>query len=141
MDMLGDEPALTISDEDWRIYSRHDSSAPQYIGSEAVIENSSVTEGCVIEGIVKNSVIGNGVKIGRGAVVCDSVVFDNVTISDRAIINYSIIASKASIGEDSVIGVEREVAEGLCVIGEGVEIKNSSLVGDNKIINGVWEVK
>ena len=36
MDMLGDEPILQLNDEEWRIYSRHEPHAPQFIGATAV---------------------------------------------------------------------------------------------------------
>ena len=48
MDMLGSDPALKLNDEKWRIYARHFARAPQYVGGNGVVENSSVTEGCKI---------------------------------------------------------------------------------------------
>ena len=135
MDILGEAPSLELSDDGWRIYSRHENSAPQYIGESAVIENSSVTSGCEIFGAVRNSVLGNGVKIGRGAVVCDSVIFENVSIGEGAIVNYSIIDAGVDIGCESVVGVNKEVSAGICVIGRGVKIKENSLIGDNVIIS------
>ena len=134
MDILGESPELILSDEEWRIYSRHENSAPQYIGSSAVIENSSVTSGCEIMGIVRNSVLGNGVKIEKDAVVSDSVIFENVTIGAGAIVKYSIIDANVEIGDESVIGVQKDFAEGICVISRGVKIRKNTLIGDNKII-------
>ena len=49
MDLLGENPVLNINDEDWRIYSRHESRAPQYVADGAKIENSSITEGCLVK--------------------------------------------------------------------------------------------
>ena len=135
MDILGDSPELALSDEEWRIYSRHENSAPQYIGKDAVIENSSLTSGCEINGVVRNSVLGNGVRIERDAVVCDSVIFENVTIGKGAIVNYSIIDANVEIGDNSVVGLQKDVAEGVCVISRGVRISKNSFVGDNRIVN------
>ena len=139
MDLLGEAPSLDLGDDGWRIYSRHESSAPQYVGEKATVENSSVTEGCELHGIIRNSVLGNGVRVEKGAVVCDSVIFDNVTIKERAIVNYAIVDSNVTIGEDAIIGVEKSASDGICVIGEGVNIKCNTLVGDNKIISSDGE--
>ena len=66
MDMLGDSPALQLGDDRWRIYSRHDARAPHYVAAGAVVENSSITEGCEIRGTVRGSVLGAGVKVMAG---------------------------------------------------------------------------
>ena len=135
MDILGEDPPLTLNDESWRIYSSHSPYSPQYIGSEAVIENSSVTEGCEIYGTVINSVIGSGVKIKRGASVVDSVIFDGVTIDEGAHINYSILDSNVKVGKNAVIGVSKDEALGITVIGTGVNIADGERIEDNKMIS------
>ena len=101
-----------------------------------MIENSSVTSGCDIRGVVRNSVLGNGVKIERGAVVCDSVIFENVTVGAGAIVNYAMIDADVEIGDESVIGVQKDISSGICVISRGVKIRKNSFIGDNQIING-----
>ena len=133
MDLLGDDPTLDLADEGWRIYSRHESSAPQYVGEDAVIENSSITEGCQIYGTVKNSILGNGVKVARGAVVCDSVILDNVVIREGATVNYSIIDSDCDIGAGSAVGTERSCAKEIYVMGSKEKLEENSVVGDSKV--------
>lgn len=139
MDLLGEDPALVLNDESWRIYSRHEPYAPQYVGADAVIENSSITEGCDIYGTVTNSVIGSGVKIGKGAVVSDSVIFDNVVIGDGAQINYSILDSKVVIGKNAAVGKERLSASGITVIGSGVIVAENGNIADNEMISDTKE--
>ncbi|MBE6530788.1 MAG: glucose-1-phosphate adenylyltransferase [Ruminococcaceae bacterium] len=134
MDLLGEEPVLKLSDEDWRIYSRHEPYAPQYIGEDAVIENSSVTEGCEIEGTLKNSVIGPGVKIAKGAVVEDSVIFDNVTIGEGSTISCSIIDSGVQIGKKVSVGAAKDNAKGVAVVGAGVVVGDGEVIADNEMI-------
>ena len=84
MDLLGENPVLSLSEESWRIYSRHTAQPPQYVSKEAVVENASVTAGCEIYGTVRNSVLGAGVYVGKGAVVEDSVVMNGARIEDGA---------------------------------------------------------
>ena len=135
MDLLGEEPALDIRDESWRIYSRHSAHAPQFVGQNATVENSSVTQGCEIEGCVRNSVLGSGVKVGRGAVVCDCVIFDDVVIEAGATVQYAILDSGVSIGAGAKIGAEREKATGITVLGADVKIPAKTVIADNEMIS------
>ena len=134
MDLLGSNPALNLSSEDWRIYSRHTATAPQYVGRNAVIENSSITEGCEIYGTVRNSVLGTGVKVLEGAVVEDSVIFDDVIIGENAKISYSIIDSNVTVGASSSIGKPKDEAKGITVIGTKIDVPFGTELADAKMI-------
>ena len=134
MDLLGAHPALNLTDESWRIYSRHSASTPQYVGENAVIENSSITEGCEIYGTVRNSVLGTGVKVLAGAIVEDAVIFDDVIIGENAKISYSIIDSNVTVGASSIVGKPKAEAKGITVIGTNVDIPVGSTLADAKMI-------
>ncbi len=128
MDLIGDEPKFDIYDPFWKIYSRNMGVQPQYVGENAKIANSLVSGGTVVEGTVVNSVIGSGVKIGKGAVVKDSVIFSNVVVADGAQINYSIIDENVKIDELAVIGNEMSNTAKIAVVGRGCHIKASKVV-------------
>ena len=115
MDLLGDRPMLDLTDESWRIYARHSAETPQYIGPDAVVENSSVTEGCNILGTVINSVLASNVVVEKGAVVKDSVIMDNVRICEGAVVNYSIVDEHSVIEKDAKVGEERAEGAEICV--------------------------
>ena len=134
MDLLGTHPALNLADESWRIYSRHSASAPQYVGEKAVIENSSITEGCEIYGTVRNSVLGTGVKVLAGAVVEDSVIFDDVIIGENAKISYSIIDSNVTVGASAMVGKPKAEAKGITVIGTNIDVPVGTTLADAKMI-------
>ena len=134
MDLLGEHPELNLDDESWRIFARHYADAPQYVGPMASVVNSSITEGCEIEGEVINCVLGTGVKIERGALVKDSVLMDNVTVGAGAEITYSIIAPEVKVGGGARLGAPREVAAGVTVIGEGVTVPAGCVIRDNEMI-------
>jgi glucose-1-phosphate adenylyltransferase len=134
MDLLGAQPALNLTDESWRIYSRHSASTPQYVGENAVIENSSITEGCEIYGTVRNSVLGTGVKVLAGAIVEDAVIFDDVIIGENAKISYSIIDSNVTVGASSIVGKPKAEAKGITVIGTNVDVPVGSTLADARMI-------
>ena len=140
MDLLGEEPALNIKDESWRIYSRHDAHAPQYVGADAVIENSSITEGCEIYGTVRNSVLGAGVKVMPGASVIDAVIMDDCVIGDGASVTYSILDSNVKIGKGASIGKARAEAKGITVVGTGISVPDGFVLADNKMISNTSDL-
>ena len=116
MDLLGDVPALDLTDDAWRIYARHSAETPQYIGADAVVENSSVTEGCTILGTVINSVLASDVVVEKDAVVRDSVIMDNVRICEGAVVSYSIVDEYSVIEKGAKVGEERADGVEICVI-------------------------
>ena len=137
MDMLGANPQINLNDESWRIFSRHENEAPQYVGADANIVNSSITEGCEIYGEVINSVIGAGVKIARGAVVRDAVIMSNVAIGEGARVEYSIIDSDVCVGNGASVGKPKDTAKGITVVGMGVKIPDNKVIGDDEMITSI----
>ena len=141
MDLLGSDPVLKLNDEEWRIYARHEPHSPQYVGSNAVIDNSSITEGCEIYGTVRNSILGSGVKVMEGALVSDAVILENVTIGKNSKVQYSIIDHDVYIGDGSSVGSSRKKSKGITVIGAGIAVPENTVIGDNKMISDVSDIK
>ena len=135
MDLLGSKPVFDINDESWRIYSRNTAKPPQYIGEDAVTDNSLISEGCEIYGTVINSVISPGVLIEKGAVVKDSVIMGDSTVKAGSSILYSIIDENAVIGKDCSIGSDSEKAKKITVIGAGTVLPDGYTVETGKIIS------
>ena len=128
MDLLGAHPALSLLDETWRIYSRHEAAPPQYVGSEATVENSSVTAGCEIYGTVRNSVLGVGVVVEKGAVVEDSVLMNGVRVGEGATVHYSILDANVSLGKNTRVGEDRAKTDQIAVIGADCTIPEGGIV-------------
>ena len=116
MDLLGEKPALDLNDDSWRIYARHSAETPQFIGGEAVVENSSVTEGCEIYGTVINSVLGSDVVVEAGGVVRDSVIMDGVHVCAGATVDYAIVDYDSVISEGACVGVPKSDEAEITVI-------------------------
>ena len=104
MDLLDDDNELDLGDSTWKIYTEDVTTLPHYVGAEADIKRSFVTQGCVINGEVKNSVLFTGVKVGAKARVLDTVLMPNVVVGEGAIINRALIADGVHIGKGAVIG-------------------------------------
>ena len=74
MDLLNEKSGLNLSDSKWKIYTEDTGGLPQYIGPEAKVNRAYITQGCIIEGEVTNSVIFTGAVVEPGAKVIDSVL-------------------------------------------------------------------
>lgn len=99
---------LDLYEEDWKIFTRSEEMPPVKIGENANIVNSLISNGCVIEGTVINSVLSPGVYVGPGAVVKNSVIFTNSTIKENAHVEKSILDKRVVVGKNSIIGASND---------------------------------
>ncbi len=106
MDLLDEGGEIDIFSDYLKIYSGYDVSSPAFIGEDACIKSSLVSDNTVILGKVENSIIFSGVRIESFAEVKDSIIFENVLVEEGAKINYSIIDSDSVICEGVKIGNE-----------------------------------
>lgn len=104
MDLLDDDNELDLGDSAWKIYTEDVTTLPHYVGGDADIKRAFVTQGCVINGEVKNSVLFTGVKVGAKARVLDTVLMPNVVVEEGAVINRALIADGVHIGKGAIIG-------------------------------------
>ena len=104
MDLLDDNNELDLGDSAWKIYTEDITTLPHYVGADASIKRAFVTQGCVIEGVVKNSVLFTGSKVGANAQVYDTVLMPNVVVEDGAVIHRALIADGVRIGKGAVVG-------------------------------------
>lgn len=135
MDLLGETPAFSLLDESWRIYSRHEAAPPQFIGSDACVQNSSITAGCEILGTVRNSVLGTGVTVGPGAVVEDSVLMNGATVEAGATVQYSILDAHVTVGRGAKVGEPRATASGIAVVGADCRIPAGETIAAGAMIS------
>ncbi len=104
MDLLDKNNELDLNDPTWKIYTEDVTSLPQYIGAEADIENAFITQGCQINGLVKNSVLFTGAKVGPGAKVIDTVLMPGSEVEEGAVVQRALVADNIKIGKNAVVG-------------------------------------
>ena len=104
MDLLSKNNELDLHDPSWKIYTEDVTSLPQYIGADAKIEKAFVTQGCVIDGEVKNSVLFTGAKVAAGAKVIDSVLMPGAEVEEGAVVQRALVADDVKIGKNAVVG-------------------------------------
>ena len=104
MDLLNSKNELDLSDPTWKIYTEDVTSLPQYIGANANIKTSFITQGCMIDGEVKNSVLFTGAKVAAGAKVIDSVLMPGVVVEEGAIVERALVANEVKVGKQAIVG-------------------------------------
>jgi glucose-1-phosphate adenylyltransferase len=143
MDIIDIPPKFDITDEKWSIYSRNTGLAAQYIGENAVIKQSTITQGCEIYGTVEHSVVFSNVHVGENSKVMDSVVMPDVHIGDNVTIKNAVIGSGAVIEDNAVIGINEDAnspylssmcAGGLVLIEGGATVKAGTDVPKGSMI-------
>lgn len=121
MDLLNPESMQGFSDIKWPIYTQTISRPPQFIGKNAWVENSIVSEGCIIHGHVSNSVIFPGVQIGENTRVANSIVMSDCIIEKNVIVDKAILSSNVTVKSNTVVGNSKDIA----LIDEGVVIESN----------------
>ncbi len=139
MDLLNPNVPLDVWSNDWKIYSRNSGMPAQWVGPNANVDNSMITEGCRVEGKLVQSVLFAGVKVGEGAVIEDSIIMPGAVIEPGAVIKYSIIAENVVVKSGAVVGERPEDMEdmsqwGVAVVGEGVTVGANAKVGPNAMV-------
>ena len=104
MDLLSSKNELDLGDPSWKIYTEDVAALPQYISAEADVKDAYITQGCVVQGEVKHSVLFTGVKIGAGARIIDSVLMPGVVVEEGAVVQRALVADGIRIGKGAVVG-------------------------------------
>jgi glucose-1-phosphate adenylyltransferase len=104
MDLLIDEPRLDLLDREWVIHTRSEERPPVSIRDGAVIRRSLITDGCLIEGIVEDSILSPGVVVRQGAKVRRSVVMTDAVIGENGVVECAILDKRVQVGVGARIG-------------------------------------
>ena len=123
MDLIGDTPILSMSDRNFRVFSRNTARPPQYIGDGAVIDNSLISEGCRISGTVINSVLSGGVIVEKGALVKDAVIMEDVHVKSGAKVYSAIVDSDTVVESKAVVGVENAEKSDIAIVAKGTVVR------------------
>lgn len=97
------------------IYSKVDDLPPAKYNFGAQVRNSLVSSGCIVNGVVENSVIFKKAYIGNNCTIKNSIILNDVYIGDNTYIENCIVESHGTIranshlvGEDGIkIVIER----------------------------------
>jgi len=144
MDLLAKEPPFDPYDRSWVIHTRSEERPPVKVRRGGRIARSLVSNGCIIEGQVKHSVLSPGVRVEHGAVVRDSVVMTDALIKGGAVVDHTILDKNVVVGEGAHIGfgedytpneIQPNLAIGITVVGKNTRFPAGIRVGRNCLIS------
>ena len=130
MDLIAVDPILNLYDRDWPIHTyQPPMPPPKFVHSEGdrrgAAYNSIVCQGVIISGgQVYRSILSPEVRINSFALVEDSILFDGVEVGRHARIRRAIIDKGVTIPAGFSVGHDRalDAARGLAVTDDGLTV-------------------
>ena len=91
MAMLNEANMSFFNDKNWPIYTRTNDSAPTIYFDGGTSQGALISNGCEVSGDVRNSIVGRGVKIGKGAIVDNCLLLPDTVIGDNTMLTNVIV--------------------------------------------------
>jgi len=145
LELCRPSPALDLFTDHWPILTRSEERPAARIGPQAKVVSSLISNGCVIRGLVNNSVLSPGVQVSPGAVVENSIIMNDCWIGpgarlDRVIVDKQVVIGAGVCigpGDDSVANalMGDKMTTGITVIGKGATVPVGCKIGRNVLIN------
>lgn len=108
LDMLRFEVGRNIFKNDRPIYSKEKTAPPVKYQQNAVIKNSMISSGSIIDGTVINSIIARDVVVKKGAVIKNSFVMSNSFIEEDSYLDYTILDKQTVVKKGvKLVGTKR----------------------------------
>ena len=130
MDLLKHPPALDLNDRSWIVHTKSEERPPVRIQEGAVIKDSMITDGCVIEpgARIEKSVLSPGVFVGARAVIRHSVILTDAVVETGARVERSVIDKIVRVGRNARVGqvprsaVAPSDGAGITTVGKNAQI-------------------
>ena len=134
MDLLEEEPRLDLYDPEWRFHTYLPPLPPPRVGGHAgdhdgfkghSIRNVMIAPGAVLsDADVECSIISTNVRLRSGVVVWESILLDGVTVGRNACIRRAIIDKDVFIPDEAMIGFDPsfDQARGFTITESGVVV-------------------
>jgi glucose-1-phosphate adenylyltransferase len=136
-----DKIEIDMYDRNWKIHTKSEELPSVKVGSKATINQALISNGCIVAGNVKRSVLSPGVIIHPGATVLNSVILNDTEVFPGAYIENAIIDKRCKIMENVIIGDGDDftpnidnpdlLSSGINVIGSGVTIPKGTVIKRN----------
>ena len=110
MDLLSVDNEVRLFDTSWKLFTQVKVRPSQYIGTDAVISDSIITEGCYVDGEVRHSILFPGCRVEKGARIVDAIIMEDTVIEGNVIVNKAIVLEGSHIKASNVIGDGNEIA-------------------------------
>lgn len=144
LDLCKPNPALDLYTTRWPIVTKSQERPAVKIGPQGKVTSSLVSNGCVVRGLVENSVLSPGVYVSPGAVIKDSIVMNDTWVGPGARLEKVVVDKDVYVGAGAVVGTGNEsvvneqmpdkLFAGITVVGKGASIPERVTIGRNVLI-------
>lgn len=144
LELLKGQDALNLYDERWPILTQSVEKPAVKVGPQAKVTESMISNGCVIKGLVRNSVLSPGVHVCPGAVVEDSVIMNDSWIGPGAYLKGVVVDKEVRVGAGACLGGgdvsianakhPDKLYAGISVVGKGAVIPAGCKLGSNVLV-------
>ncbi|MEX1077624.1 MAG: glucose-1-phosphate adenylyltransferase [Homoserinimonas sp.] len=137
-DLISALPVFNLYNRDWPIFNQQVNSPPAKFvrdsgGNIGTTIDSIVSLGCLLSGAhLERSVLGPWVSVGSGAQVVDSIVFDGVQIGRDATVRRAILDKEVVVDDGATVGVDpgadrdrgyTVTDSGITIVGKGIRVR------------------
>jgi glucose-1-phosphate adenylyltransferase len=111
-DLISALPVFNLYNRSWPIYNQQLNAPPAKFvrdaeGRVGTTIDSIVSLGCVLSGAhLERSVLGPWVTAGSGAKIVDSIIFDGVQIGRNAVVERAILDKEVVVDDGATVGVD-----------------------------------
>ena len=147
--LLQPDTALDLYAADWPIHTKSEERPAAKIGPQAKVVSSMISNGCIVRGLVINSILSPGVYVSPGAVIKDSVVMNDTWVGPGAHLDKVVLDKQVVVGAGALVGTgDESVANelmpdklfaGITVVGKNAFIPDRAQIGRNVLINSSRE--
>jgi glucose-1-phosphate adenylyltransferase len=103
MEMIQPEVRKELFEMGGRVFTKVKDETPTKYNEEAVVKNSIIADGCIIEGEVYNSVLSRGVKVHRGSIIRNSIIMQDTVIEANVTLDNVILDKEVIVREGKVL--------------------------------------
>jgi glucose-1-phosphate adenylyltransferase len=145
LDLVKPNPALDLYSDNWPIHTKSEERPPAKLGPQSKVVSSLISNGCVVRGMVVNSVLSPGVYVSPGSVVKDSVIMNDSWVGPGALLDKVVVDKQVMVGAGAVVGAGDEkvanvqmpdrLTTGITVVGKGAFVPDGAKIGRNVLIN------
>jgi len=129
MDLIAPVPVFNLYNDQWPVFTSHESQPPAKVsrgagGEPSYVDGSLLCAGSIVSGAhVERSIISPDVRVEHDAHVTDSILFPGVVISPGARVNRCIIDKNVVVPSSERIGFDRAVdAERFTISDNGIVV-------------------
>lgn len=85
------------------IYTKIKDEVSAKYGENALVKNSMLADGCVIEGTIENSIVFRGVSVKKGAIVKNSILMQGVSVGENCHLDHVILDKGVIVRDGRVL--------------------------------------